>query len=219
MCDLGLDAAPSRSIGSPGPDLLVRFSFFTLSARGILVSDTIQQDPAAVAAAPAKGGNGMAVAGFITGLIGLIPFGLIFSIIGIAKSRKVGKGLVLSILGLILTLGWTAGAVVVTPHLIKASDPGCKIALKLNSDYPDSRLTADQNDPAKLGADLQAIATGLADAASKAKNADAKAKLTTYAQDYGKFLAAVAASDPSAQGMADTLDKDDAAATKACGGF
>jgi hypothetical protein len=188
--------------------------------KGIQVSDTIQQDPAAVTpAAPAQGGNGFAVAGFITGLLPLPLFGIIFSVIGIVKSRKVGKGLVLSVIGLILALGWTGAGAYVTPHLIKASDPGCKIAVKLNADYPDSKLTADQNDPAKIGADFQAIATGLASAAGKAKNADAKAALTTYATDYATFLGTIAQGQQPDAAMLAKLDADDAKATKTCGGF
>ena len=183
------------------------------------MSETIQQDPAAqMPAAPAKVGNGFAVAGFITGLLPLPLFGLIFSVIGLVKSTKVSKGKILSILGIVLSLAWIGVGAYVGPHVVKAADPGCRVATKLNNDYPDSKVQADSSDPAKLGADLQAIYAGLTDAAKKAKNADAKAALETYATDYGTFLQAAAQGQQDATLVA-KLNADDDKANAACGAF
>jgi hypothetical protein len=183
------------------------------------VSETIQNDPPAVEpAAPAKGGNGLAIAGFITGLIGLIPFGLILGIIGAVKAKKT-SGKVLGVLGVVLALAWIVPVAVVTPHLIKASDPGCRAAQKVSNAYPDSKITADGNDPTALAADLQAIFTGLTDAANKAKNADAKAALTTYANDYGTLLQALSSGQQPAADLESKMTSDEDKANSACGKF
>ena len=55
-------------------------------------------------AAPAKRGNGYAVAGVVLALP-IWPLGLPFSIIGLAKSRaRARSGMVLSIIGIVLSL-------------------------------------------------------------------------------------------------------------------
>ncbi len=183
------------------------------------MSETIQQDPSALApAAPAKGGNGLAIIGFITGLIGLIPLGLIFGIIGWIKA-KTTSGKVLAILGIVFALAWIAPVAIVTPHLIKASDPGCQAAQKVSNAYPDSKIEADSNDPAALGADLQSIYAGLTDAAKKAKNADAKATLTTYANDYGTLLQALSSGQAPAADLTAKMTSDEDAVNSACGKF
>ena len=183
------------------------------------MSETTQHDARTAApAAPAKGGNGLAIAGFITGLIGLIPFGLIFGVIGAIKAKKT-SGRVLAILGVVFALAWIVPAAIVTPHLIKASDPGCQAAQKVSNAYPDSKINADGTDPAKLGADLQAIYAGLTDAAKKANNATAKATLTTYANDYGTLLQALSAGQQPAADLEAKMTSDEDKVNTACGKF
>jgi predicted lipid-binding transport protein (Tim44 family) len=181
------------------------------------VSETIQHD-APAPAAPAKGGNGLAIAGFITGLIGLIPFGLIFGIIGAIKAKKT-SGKVLAILGVVFALAWIVPVVIVTPHLIKASDPGCQAAQKVSNAYPDSKINADGNNPTALAADLQAIYAGLTDAAGKANNADAKAALTTYANDYGTLLQALSSGQQPTADLETKMTSDEDKVNCSCGKF
>jgi len=183
------------------------------------VSETIQNDPPAVApATPAKGGNGLAIAGFITGLIGLIPLGLIFGIIGLIKAKRV-SGKVLAILGIVFALAWIAPVAIVTPHLVKASDPGCQAAQKVSDAYPDSKINADASNPTAFAADLQAIYAGLTDAANKANNAGAKAALTTYANDYGVLLQGLSTGQQPSAELQAKMTSDEDAANKACGKF
>lgn len=183
------------------------------------MSEIIQQGAPAVApAAPAKSGNGLAIAGFITGLIGLIPFGLIFGIIGAFKARKT-SGKVLAILGVVFALAWIVPVAIVTPHIIKASDPGCQAAQKVSNSYPDSKVEADGSNPAALGADLQAIYAGLTDAAKKANNADAKAALTNYANDYGTLLQALSSGQQPTADLQAKMTSDEDTANTACGKF
>ena len=82
-------------------------------------------DPNVAPAPPQQGGNGLAVAGLVLGILSLvlfwIPFlgillgilGLIFGGIGIGRANKVGKGkgmaiagLVMGILGILIGLTW-----------------------------------------------------------------------------------------------------------------
>lgn len=67
---------------------------------------------------PAPSGNGMAVAGFVCGIVGLFVFGIIlgpiaivFSAIGLSKSKKEGRplrGLAIAglVLGVVAVIGW-----------------------------------------------------------------------------------------------------------------
>jgi hypothetical protein len=183
------------------------------------VSETIQHDPAGVVpATPAKGGNGLAIAGFITGLIGLIPFGLIFGIIGAIKAKRT-SGKVLATLGAVFALAWIVPVAIVTPHIIKAADPGCRAAQKVSNAYPDSKIDADGNNPTALAADLQAIYAGLTDAAKKANNADAKAALTNYANDYGTLLQMLSSGQKPAADLETKMTSDEDKANSACGKF
>jgi hypothetical protein len=67
-----------------------------------------------------RSGNPMALAGFICSLCGIIPFigllaaicGIVFSSLGLAKSRVVGNGKGLSIAGLIIGIVLTLPAII-----------------------------------------------------------------------------------------------------------
>jgi hypothetical protein len=119
----------------------------------------------------------------------------------------------------VFALAWIAPVAIVTPHLIKASDPGCRAAQKVSNAYPDSKIEADSSDPAALGADLQAIVAGLTDAAKKAKNADTKAALTTYANDYGTLLQALSTGQQPAADLLAKMTTDEETVNTACGKF
>jgi hypothetical protein len=80
---------------------------------------------------PVKQGNGFAVAGVILAIFAPL-LGLIFSIIGLAKSgARAGAGKVLSIVGIILSVVVGVGATIVVVTLVNhvasstAADPGC----------------------------------------------------------------------------------------------
>jgi hypothetical protein len=188
------------------------------------VSDTItQQDPASAPAAQSAG-NGFAVTSLVTGILGLFPFGLIFGFMGLSRAKKVGKGKGMAWTGIILSLAYlvafVGGAVVLVPHIVKASDPGCQVAIKVNNNYPDSKVNADlAANPAVGVADLTAELSGLTDAASKAKNATAKADMQASVADITATLTSLASGQaPTAAAQAKSV-ADENALTKACGGF
>lgn len=63
---------------------------------------------------PPEGANGLAIAGLILAIVLPIPLGLIFSIVGLVRSRAMGgRGKGLAIAGLIICAAWVVIAVVV----------------------------------------------------------------------------------------------------------
>jgi hypothetical protein len=121
----------------------------------------------------AKQGNGFAIAGIV--LAFLIPLlGLIFSIIGLAKSKaRAGAGKVLSITGIVVSLvvGGVAvaaiGALANSVAHSTAADPGCisaendarQMTNTLNADS--AAITRDQNNSSAEEADLHKFLTDM----------------------------------------------------------
>jgi hypothetical protein len=137
----------------------------------------------------------MAVAGLVFGILPTPLFGLIFSIIGLVKSKAAGGvGRTMAIIGLVLSLLWAGGAtaiiVAVAPHVAKATDPGCIAAESASTDIS-SKINADAGNPTALKADLQNAVTTLNNAAAKAKNAQARQAITAMANDFQQLLSAM----------------------------
>ncbi len=85
--------------------------------------------PALPLVTPAKRGNAFAVAGIVLGIL-IWPLGLLFSIIGLVKSKaRAGSGKVLSIVGIVVSLVGAATSIpfAVTVFRSMAADPGCVI--------------------------------------------------------------------------------------------
>ena len=184
------------------------------------MSDTVQQqDPAAAPAAP-KTSNGFAVTSLVTGIIALWPLGLIFGILGLLRAKKVSKGKVMSYVGIVLSVAYLGVTIWVAPHIAKALDPGCQGAIKVQRDYPDSKVNKDAaTDPAKFGADLQGELKGLTDAANKAKNATAKKTMQDEVADLTSMLGSLSSGQAPDATVAAKSSADEDAITKACGGF
>jgi hypothetical protein len=95
---------------------------------------------------PVKRGNGFAVAGMVLAIL-IWPLGLIFSIIGLAKSKaRAGAGRVLSIVGIVVALLIGAGSIglVVVVARSPAADPGC-LAAENDARTISGKITADDN--------------------------------------------------------------------------
>ena len=78
-------------------------------------------------AAPVKRVNAFAVTGIVLGLL-IWPLGLLFSVIGLVKSKaRAGSGKVLSIVGIVISLAGAAAFIftVVQVSRLRAGDPGC----------------------------------------------------------------------------------------------
>lgn len=174
--------------------------------------------PPAPPAVPAKRTNGWAIASLIFGIIGGIPLALIFGIIGLVKAGAYRSGKVLSVIGIVLALIWIAPVAYVTPHLIKASDPGC-IAAESNVQKINDKMTADANNPEAFVADLQNIIKELNDAAAKSKNAKARDAMTRTAADFQELLAGVQAGQAPSADLQARVEADGNAVDKECGKF
>jgi hypothetical protein len=132
---------------------------------------------------PQQEKNGFSVAGIILCFLPL--FGLIFSILGLVRSGKIGgKGRGLAIAGLVLSLVFVGGYAAIGVALSKSTqlDPGCTSAessfrsmqSKLTADG--NKLTSDGGNQATLQSDLVLLNTDLTNMKSALDNALGQAK-------------------------------------------
>lgn len=163
--------------------------------------------------------NGFAVASLITGLLPTVVLGLIFGILGIFRSRRVGRGMTMSVSGILLALLWIAPIVIVMPHVMKSMDPGCREAKQIQDQYPQSRLATDFNDPALYRADNDAVIQGLTDSAVKTKSSEASKYMIAEANDIRLIEQTTAQKQVLTAGMVEQGDNDETALHKACGAF
>jgi len=143
-----------------------------------------QQAPYGYPVQPQQQSNGFAIAGFILSLLPL--FGLIFSIIGLVRSGKVGgKGRGLSIAGIILSIALGIGYSVGIAHLANSAtalDPGCTSAENRFSTL-DTQVQSDASNPDALLNDLDSMQQALQSAANQAVHASVKSKLQAASSD------------------------------------
>lgn len=152
---------------------------------------------------PPKQGNGFSVAGVCLSVLPL--FGLIFSIIGVVKSKaRGGAGRTLGIIGIVLSLVFAVVYITLDFTVLKsaaAGDPGC-VAVKtamLSSEgslkADDQQIEADagntakeQTDLQKFTGDAQGFVSQLKAAANLSANARAKAAMTKTSGDLTTML-------------------------------
>jgi hypothetical protein len=165
------------------------------------------------------GSNGFAVAGLVLAFF-FSPLGLIFSIIGLVKSKSAGKGKVPAIIGLIVSLlSMAIGIavfVVVGSKVVKAIDPGCTSATTTVTSYSD-KISADAGNPTALKADLKGASDELNAAAAKAGNADAKKAISALASDYQQMYTAVSTGTPPNPDLQTKIETDANKVDSACG--
>ncbi|PYC66975.1 hypothetical protein C7C46_30845 [Streptomyces tateyamensis] len=165
------------------------------------------------------GSNGFAVAGLILAFF-FAPLGLIFSIIGLAKSNKAGKGKVMSIIGLIVSLIAIAVGVavfaLVGTKVAKALDSGCTSATSTVTSTSD-KMSADSGSPDALKADLKNATDQLNTAAAKAGNADAKSAITALAGDYQQLYTALSTGTAPSADLSTKIEADAKKVDDACG--
>lgn len=165
------------------------------------------------------GSNGFAIAGLILAFL-FSPLGLVFSIIGLVKSKSTGKGKVPSIIGLILSVLSIAAGIalfaVIGSKVVKAIDPGCTSATSAVTTYSD-KISADSGNPDALKADLKGASDALNAAAAKAGNADAKKAISALASDYQQMYTAVSTGTPPNPALQSKIETDANQVDSACG--
>lgn len=130
-------------------------------------------------------GNRAATVSLLAGILGVtgvgILLGLGFGAAGLARSRTTHSGQARAWIGIALSLLWAGGFAYVVPHVVKAADPGCtyfkeKVLPHYNTAIVDLNTRAGSN---KTTSDLATAVAGLAAAADKSGNPDARTALRT----------------------------------------
>jgi hypothetical protein len=129
--------------------------------------------------------NWAATASLIAGILGVTAIGALlglgFGAVALIRARRIHTGKVRAWTGIILSLLWIGAFAYVTPHIVKAADPGCTTfkekALPLYNraieDLNTSRTRGQTRD------DMASAVAGLASAAAKSKNTQARQALLT----------------------------------------
>jgi hypothetical protein len=175
---------------------------------------------------PPKQGNGFAIAGIILAILAPL-FGLIFSIIGLTKSKaRAGAGRTLSIVGIVVSVIVMGGAVAAIAVVGKstAADPGCvsaesaarQMTSTLNADETamsrdQSNSSAERTDLQKFVTDMSTLTTKWSAAEAQAQHQSVKAQIAAVISDMGTFNSSLQA---VAQGQANQVSPMEAAATK-----
>jgi hypothetical protein len=149
-----------------------------------------QQVPYGYPVQQQKQSNGFAVAGFILSLLPLL--GIIFSILGLVRSGKVaGKGRVLSIVGLALSIVFAVGYSLLIADVAKSAtalDPGCTTA-ETQIRTLNTHLQADSGNLSSLMNDLTSMQQTLQDSANQAVHANVKTQLQAASTDLQATIA------------------------------
>jgi hypothetical protein len=163
-------------------------------------------------------GNGFATSALVLGILPAPVFGIGFGITGLVRFKRNGRGKARSVAGIVLGLVWAGLFAYVTPHLMKAVDPGCS-SFKGTTMTAYDKVIGDLNADAAQSTAVPDIKTAIADldsAAAMSKNAAAKTALTNLAAELSTVRAGVAKGTVTSSDMT-VLNADGSAADNACG--
>jgi serine/threonine protein kinase len=160
----------------------------------------------------AKPRNGMATAGLVCGILPLPPFGFLFGLIGLIRSRRLrGAGQVRGILGIVFAILWVFplanGIGTGLSHLAHQLDPGC-IGAGIYTRQVGARIQADGNDVRAIGAELSTAAAELRADAARSTHAQTAADLRTAAADLTELRSDVLAGQPASAALTARLNHD-----------
>ena len=194
-------------------------------------------------APPQKQSNGMAIAGFILAFL-FWPLGLIFSIIGLVRSGKIGgAGKKLAIAGLIISIvvGGISVAVIASISNSTAVDPGCtsaesslstldpklsSVESQISTDANSGNTDAVRTDLTNMVTYLQTAQTDLNHSESVAVHPQVKTQITAVNGDLttliSAFQAVAGGDDSQADAMTTTaqqLETDGSALDTLCSSY
>lgn len=139
---------------------------------------------------PMPQSNGFATAGLILGILPTGLIGLVFSILGLVRSGKVGGvGRTRSWVGLVLSVLWLAGSIA----LIGIGGSAVKHAATCNQtevqvNTLSDKLAADADDPKAYSADLNDLISLLNSSAAKVSDKQTAKDMRAAAADFQEFL-------------------------------
>lgn len=166
---------------------------------------------------PPPTSNGFAVASLVLGLIGGTVLSLIFGVVGLRRARNGGPGKVMSWFGIGLSIVWIVPIAYLLPHLIKATDPGCKAVQATLKTYTPADLKADQGNLAKFRADVTTMAEQFRAAADKSRDEKTRTAITKYAHDYQEMVDVIDGHQKLDPELGTRIDDDGKALDSACG--
>jgi hypothetical protein len=171
---------------------------------------------------PAKRTNGFAIASLVFGIIGGVPLGIIFGIVGLVRAKTVRSGKAMAWIGIVLSVLWAVPLTILiaigASHATKALDPGCTSARSTLSGM-DQKITNDANNADAFKADLQTTIAALKDAASKTKSDKARTAMTNTAADFQALLDSVNSGSQISSDFQTKLTADADSVDKECGAF
>ncbi|HEV2373752.1 MAG TPA: hypothetical protein VGS19_16465 [Streptosporangiaceae bacterium] len=150
-------------------------------------------------------------------LVTILP-GLVFAVAGLRRAAATGSGQVRSWAGVALALCWAAVGAYVVPHLVAASDPGCRA-------YKGTALTAYNqvisdfggDHPAAVDQDLSRAIATLAQAASMSRDATTSHDLHRLTAQLKTIRADIRSGTVVSGSMLGALNRDAARADSDCG--
>jgi hypothetical protein len=168
-------------------------------------------------------GNGFATAAIVLGatgvtLVTIVP-GLVFGILGLRRAGHRGTGRVRSWLGIGLCLLWTAAAIYLVPHLVRAADPGCS-AYKGSALTAYNRAIADFNGnhtTPNITRDVARATSALETAADRSRDPAAARALNVLTRDLRAVLDDLHTGAVVPESAMQALNRDTAHADAACG--
>ena len=171
---------------------------------------------------PVKRTNGFAVASLIFGIIGGVPLGIIFGIIGLVRAKTVLSGKAMAWIGIVLSVLWAVPLTILiaigASHATKALDPGCTSA-RTTLTGMDQKIASDANNIDAFKGDLQTTITALKEAASKTKSANARTAMTNTAADFQALLDSLNSGSQLSADFQTKLQADADSVDKECGAF
>ena len=172
--------------------------------------------------------NKYALAALILGILGGWGFIVLWlGIRGIQQARRTGRGMAMSIIGMVLAVAW----IPIEVHLAQPSTPkaatvasqpladaGCDAA-ESNADKlsPTMKVDATAADTTKLGNDYLTLATELTKAAALTKIPAASAAMKTSAADFREYGTDLTHHTAPTAALSKRLEPDAAAVDMACG--